>query len=170
MTTPICVALKEVQTQHFLCSKWNRPLVRLMERNTIFSLKKRQCIFKSKTFFPKLAQGMLKCLLTQELRRILSIFLSWKQGEEDPEENRNKEEKPDPGIPVRKVGRPGRKRKQPVVSGSHCMSTVARSVTQGVDGKLLWLRLLNRRTRSGRVGSNSHCFLSKAGVSRVSNF
>ncbi|XP_058020675.1 DNA (cytosine-5)-methyltransferase 3A [Ahaetulla prasina] len=41
-----------------------------------------------------------------------------KQGEEDPEENRNKEEKPDPGIPVRKVGRPGRKRKQPVVETS----------------------------------------------------
>ncbi|KAL8184935.1 UNVERIFIED_CONTAM: hypothetical protein K2H54_032788 [Gekko kuhli] len=29
------------------------------------------------------------------------------QGEEKSDENRNKEEKPDPGIPMRKAGRPG---------------------------------------------------------------
>ncbi|XP_053106281.1 DNA (cytosine-5)-methyltransferase 3A isoform X1 [Hemicordylus capensis] len=40
------------------------------------------------------------------------------QGEVESGENRNKEETPDPGIPMRKAGRPGRKRKQPVVESS----------------------------------------------------
>ncbi|XP_062979751.1 DNA (cytosine-5)-methyltransferase 3A isoform X2 [Elgaria multicarinata webbii] len=40
------------------------------------------------------------------------------KSEEDLDDNRSKEEKPDPGIPVRKAGRPGRKRKQPVVESS----------------------------------------------------
>ncbi|KAJ6661178.1 hypothetical protein lerEdw1_015315 [Lerista edwardsae] len=48
-----------------------------------------------------------------------------KQGEEEPDESRNKEEKPDPGIPVRKAGRPGRKRKQPVVESGEAPKDTA---------------------------------------------
>lgn len=46
-----------------------------------------------------------------------SLPLLSQQAEVEASENCNKEEKLDPGIPVRKAGRPGRKRKQPVVSG-----------------------------------------------------
>lgn len=61
--------------------------------------------------------GMLSLLaaLTHRLDTC-AVSFSTQQGEEEPDESRNKEEKPDPGIPVRKAGRPGRKRKQPVVS------------------------------------------------------
>lgn len=58
------------------------------------------------------------CSLTHRLDPCDVSFCT-QQGEEEPDESRNKEDKPDPGIPVRKAGRPGRKRKQPVVSGSN---------------------------------------------------
>lgn len=45
---------------------------------------------------------------------ILSVS-GW-QGEEEPEENPSKEEKQEPGTPMRKAGRPGRKRKHAQVS------------------------------------------------------
>nr|XP_060610770.1 DNA (cytosine-5)-methyltransferase 3A [Anolis sagrei ordinatus] len=48
-----------------------------------------------------------------------------KQGEEEADENRNKDEKPDPGIPARKAGRPGRKRKQPVAESSEAPKDTA---------------------------------------------
>ncbi|XP_078237236.1 DNA (cytosine-5)-methyltransferase 3A [Pogona vitticeps] len=47
------------------------------------------------------------------------------KGEEEPDENRNKDEKPDPGIAVRKAGRPGRKRKQPVMESSEAPKSTA---------------------------------------------
>lgn len=45
---------------------------------------------------------------------VLSVS-GW-QGEEEPEENPSKEEKQEPGTPMRKAGRPGRKRKHAQVS------------------------------------------------------
>ncbi|KAJ7426272.1 hypothetical protein WISP_17438 [Willisornis vidua] len=39
------------------------------------------------------------------------LSVSGSQGEEEPEENPSKEEKQEPGTPMRKAGRPGRKRK-----------------------------------------------------------
>ncbi|CAM9932773.1 unnamed protein product [Bubo scandiacus] len=40
------------------------------------------------------------------------------KGEEEPEENQSKEEKQEPGTPMRKAGRPGRKRKYAQVESS----------------------------------------------------
>lgn len=44
------------------------------------------------------------------------LSVSGSQGEEEPEENQSKEEKQEPGTPMRKAGRPGRKRKHAQVS------------------------------------------------------
>lgn len=44
------------------------------------------------------------------------LSVSGSQGEEEPEENPSKEEKQEPGTPMRKAGRPGRKRKHAQVS------------------------------------------------------
>ncbi|XP_067150608.1 DNA (cytosine-5)-methyltransferase 3A isoform X3 [Apteryx mantelli] len=48
-----------------------------------------------------------------------------KQGEEEPEENQSKEEKQDPGTPMRKAGRPGRKRKHAQVESSEAPKDAA---------------------------------------------
>ncbi|XP_028581153.2 DNA (cytosine-5)-methyltransferase 3A isoform X2 [Podarcis muralis] len=47
------------------------------------------------------------------------------KGEEDPDENRSKAERPDAGIPARKAGRPGRKRRQPVVESAEAPKDTA---------------------------------------------
>ena len=47
---------------------------------------------------------------------ITVLSVSGSQGEEEPEENQSKEEKQEPGTPMRKAGRPGRKRKHAQVS------------------------------------------------------
>ncbi|KAM9196916.1 DNA (cytosine-5)-methyltransferase 3A isoform 1-T1 [Mergus octosetaceus] len=47
------------------------------------------------------------------------------KGEEEPEENQSKEEKQDPGTPMRKAGRPGRKRKHAQVESSDTPKDIA---------------------------------------------
>ncbi|KAM9297956.1 DNA (cytosine-5)-methyltransferase 3A-like [Morus bassanus] len=47
------------------------------------------------------------------------------KGEEEPEENQSKEEKQEPGTPMRKAGRPGRKRKHAQVESSDTPKDIA---------------------------------------------
>ncbi|KYO40230.1 DNA (cytosine-5)-methyltransferase 3A-like [Alligator mississippiensis] len=48
-----------------------------------------------------------------------------RKGEEEPEENQSKEEKQEPGTPMRKAGRPGRKRKHTPVESSEASKDTA---------------------------------------------